>query len=71
LQWNHTVEGTYLKAACHLYLSLLFFCSLFAGLWILILGGFLQIFVGGELLETGMAIAGAFLFSGNLIWLIA
>jgi hypothetical protein len=43
---------------------------LFAGLWILILGGFLQIFVGGELLETGMAIAGAFLFSGNFIWLI-
>ncbi len=42
--------------------------GLLAGLWILILGGFLQIFVGGELLETGMAIAGALLFSGFIIF---
>ena len=38
-----------------------------AGLWILILGGFLQIFVGGEITQTGMAIGGAILFSGIIL----
>ena len=35
------------------------------GLMILIMGGFLQIFVGGEITQTAMAIGGAFLFSGE------
>ena len=38
---------------------------LMAGLWILILGGFMQIFVGGEFTETAMAVGGALLFSGD------
>ena len=38
---------------------------MFAGLWILILGGFLQLFIGGEFSELAMAIGGAFLFSGK------
>ena len=37
-----------------------------SGLWILILGGFLQIFIGGEITQTAMAIGGAILFSGKL-----
>ena len=37
-----------------------------SGLWILIIGGFLQVFVGGELTQTGMAIGGAILFSGTV-----
>jgi FtsH-binding integral membrane protein len=41
--------------------------GLFAGLWIPILGGLLQIFVGGKLLETGEAMGGAFLSSGFVI----
>lgn len=39
--------------------------GLMSGLWILILAGILQIFIGGELTDTGIAIAGAFLFSGK------
>ena len=42
----------------------LFIYSLYAGLWILILGGFVHMFVGGEVAETGMAVFGALLFSG-------
>jgi len=42
--------------------------GLMSGLWILILGGFLQIFVGGEITQTGMAIGGAILFSGFIIF---
>ena len=41
------------------------FTRLFAGLWILILGGFMQIFVGGEVTDTLMAVFGALLFSGK------
>ena len=37
-----------------------------SGLWILIIGGFLQVFVGGEITQTGMAIGGAILFSGTV-----
>ena len=37
-----------------------------SGLWILILGGFLQIFIGGEITQTAMAIGGAILFSGKI-----
>jgi len=42
--------------------------ALFAGLWILILGGFMRVFVGGEIADTGMAVMGAFLFSGFIIF---
>jgi len=42
--------------------------GLMSGLWILIIGGFLQVFVGGELTQTGMAIGGAILFSGFIIF---
>jgi len=42
--------------------------GLMAGLWILILGGFMQVFVGGELTETAMAVGGALLFSGFIIF---
>merc|ERR1711963_1016353 len=42
--------------------------GLMAGLWILILGGFMQIFVGGEFTETAMAVGGALLFSGFIIY---
>lgn len=42
--------------------------GLFAGLWILILGGFMQIFIGGEFTDTAMAIGGALLFSGFIIF---
>merc|ERR1712126_24792 len=42
--------------------------GLMAGLWILILGGFMQIFVGGEVTETAMAVGGALLFSGFIIF---
>jgi len=37
--------------------------ALSCGLLILILGGFLQVFVGNELTDTAMAVGGAFLFS--------
>ena len=37
-----------------------------SGLWILIIGGFMQIFIGGEITQLGMAIGGAFLFSCKL-----
>ena len=37
--------------------------GLMSGLWILIIGGFMQIFIGGEMTRMGMAIGGAFLFS--------
>ena len=46
--------------------SHIFFCRLMSGLWILILGGFLQIFIGGEITQTAMAIGGAILFSGKI-----
>ena len=36
-----------------------------SGLWILILGGFFQIFIGGEITQTAMAVGGAVLFSGK------
>jgi FtsH-binding integral membrane protein len=39
-------------------------CRLFAGLWILILGGFMNLFVGGEVADLGLAILGAVIFSG-------
>lgn len=42
--------------------------GLFAGLWILILGGFMQIFVGGEVTDTLMAVFGALLFSGFILF---
>jgi len=42
--------------------------GLMAGLWILILGGFMQVFVGGEVTETAMAVGGALLFSGFIIF---
>merc|ERR1712243_50898 len=42
--------------------------GLFAGLWILILGGFMQIFVGGEFTDTLMAVFGALLFSGFILF---
>merc|ERR1719150_3643501 len=42
--------------------------GLMSGLWILILGGFLQIFIGGEITQTAMAIGGAILFSGFIIF---
>ena len=37
--------------------------ALSTGLLILILGGFLQVFVGNELTDTALAVGGAFLFS--------
>merc|ERR1711902_279113 len=42
--------------------------GLMSGLWILILGGFLQIFIGGEITQTAMAVGGAVLFSGFIIF---
>ena len=42
-----------------------FFSRLMSGLWILILGGFFQIFIGGEITQTAMAVGGAVLFSGK------
>merc|ERR1712012_594953 len=38
--------------------------GLMSGLWILIIGGFMQIFIGGEITQTAMAVGGAVLFSG-------
>ena len=43
-----------------------FVFRLFAGLWILIIGGFMHMFVGGEIADTGLAVFGAFLFSGEM-----
>ena len=48
-----------------LYFLILTF-RLMSGLWILIIGGFMQIFIGGEITQLGMAIGGAFLFSCKL-----
>jgi len=42
--------------------------GLFSMLWILILGGLMQIFFRSELMELGLAIAGAFLFAGFIIF---
>jgi len=42
--------------------------ALYTGLLVLILGGFLQIFIGNELTETAMAVGGAFLFSLFIIF---
>merc|ERR1711902_20910 len=42
--------------------------GLMSGLWILILGGFFQIFIGGEITQTAMAVGGAVLFSGFIIF---
>ena len=41
--------------------------ALFAGLWILILGGFMQIFLGGKVTDLAMALGGALLFSMFII----
>ncbi|UYV76197.1 TMBIM4 [Cordylochernes scorpioides] len=43
-------------------------CSLFTGLWILIITGFLGVFLGSTGLELLMATAGSFLFSGFIIY---
>lgn len=37
--------------------------GLMSGLWILILGGFMFMFIGGEVQQTAMAVGGAILFS--------
>jgi len=42
--------------------------GLMSGLWILIIGGFMQLFIGGEITHLGMAIGGAFLFSCFIIY---
>ena len=42
--------------------------SLFAALWILILGGFMHVLVGGEVAELGLSIAGALIFSAFIIF---
>lgn len=42
--------------------------GLVSGLWILILGGFMQIFIGNEFTDTAMAVGGALLFSGFIIF---
>merc|ERR1719320_870897 len=42
--------------------------ELYTGLLILILGGFLQIFLGNELTDTAMAVGGALLFSLFIIY---
>ena len=34
-----------------------------SGLWVLILGGFMFLFIGGEIAQTAMAVGGAILFS--------
>jgi len=41
---------------------------LFTGLIVLICGGFIQMFVGGEVTETALAVGGALLFSGFIIF---
>lgn len=42
--------------------------GLFSMLWILILGGIMQLFLRSELMELGLAIAGALLFSGFIVF---
>jgi len=42
--------------------------ALFTGLIVLILGGFLQIFIGSELIDTALAVGGALLFSLFIIF---
>jgi FtsH-binding integral membrane protein len=42
--------------------------ALFTGLIVLIMGGFLQLFVGGEIMETALAVGGALLFSLFIIY---
>ena len=42
--------------------------ALSTGLMVLILGGFLQIFMGNEMTDTAMAIGGALLFSLFIIY---
>eukprot|EP00095_Tigriopus_kingsejongensis_P002160 maker-scaffold248_size238799-snap-gene-1.34 protein:Tk02160 transcript:maker-scaffold248_size238799-snap-gene-1.34-mRNA-1 annotation:"transmembrane bax inhibitor motif-containing protein 4" len=42
--------------------------GLYAGLWLLILGGFMQMIVGGKLADTGLALMGALLFSGFIVF---
>jgi len=39
-----------------------------SGLWVLILGGFMFAFVGGEIAQTAMAVGGALLFSCFIIF---
>lgn len=43
------------------------YAALCTGLLVLILGGFLQIFIGNELTDTALAVGGAFLFSMFII----
>ena len=43
------------------------YAALCTGLWVLILGGFLQIFMGNEMTDTALAVGGAFLFSMFII----
>jgi len=42
--------------------------ALFTGLIVLILGGFIQMFVGGEITDTALAVGGAILFSLFIIY---
>ncbi|XP_023338547.1 protein lifeguard 4 [Eurytemora carolleeae] len=42
--------------------------ALFTGLIVLIMGGFLQVLVGGEITETALAVGGALLFSLFIIY---
>ncbi|TRY70035.1 hypothetical protein TCAL_13291 [Tigriopus californicus] len=41
---------------------------LYAGLWLLILAGFMQLIVGGRVADTGLAVVGALLFCGFIIF---
>lgn len=43
-------------------------CRLFAGIWILILGGFLQLFFQSTIFEIGLSLGGAFIFSLFIIF---
>ena len=62
------ILGRWVNESVSFFVQLIFFqfYRLFGGLWILILGGFLQLFVGGEVTDTAMAVFGAILFSGKL-----
>lgn len=42
--------------------------GLYAGLWLLILAGFMQLVVGGRVADTGLAVVGALLFCGFIIF---
>eukprot|EP00094_Tigriopus_californicus_P013735 TCALIF_13291-PA protein Name:"Similar to Tmbim4 Protein lifeguard 4 (Mus musculus)" AED:0.15 eAED:0.21 QI:32/0/0/1/0.5/0.66/3/0/160 len=65
---NLILLGAFVSDLEYLFSQSLRHASLYAGLWLLILAGFMQLIVGGRVADTGLAVVGALLFCGFIIF---